>query len=293
MLLLRQSQSDDVLRAWKEWILPQIRDLLPGHAEKRGITGAAKPCAPTIVLGARGLELGLIRKLQRDGLHFLTYRLSSDGLWPGGELAEQEVELWPGHRESIRTAEREVSMTCGPPLREVLCLLRNKLELTVISSNPKLDLRRIAAKVAFEFSATRFLDRLEMSLALLRSSKAQSSASGDAEMEGGTAITDLVGGAMLVVMRAEAIMEQLLREKLPHPMESRSALQDILGERIDLVPAKGANILKVLVHTKGDVGEQARVAHLCSQLTTTETLFPGTNLKLVYEPVLHDSICKI
>ena len=109
-------------------------------------------------------------------------------------------------------------------------------------------------------------------------------------MKGGTGTTGFVSTNVMVVSRAEAIMEQLLREKLPRPMESRSALQDILGERIDLVPLRGANILKVLVHTKGDVGEQALVAHLCSQLTRTETLLPGTNLKLMYEPAPHDCI---
>jgi hypothetical protein len=164
-------QHDEVLGAWKEWILPQIRDLLHGHVGKRGSNDATKPCPPTVVLGAGGLDLKLIRNLRRDGLHFLTYRRSVDGLWPGGELAEQEVELWPGHRELMQTAEREVSATYGPPLREVLCILRNRLQLTVISSRHELDLRRIAARMAFEFSATRFLNRVDMSLAILRSSK--------------------------------------------------------------------------------------------------------------------------
>ena len=88
-------------------------------------------------------------------------------------------------------------------------------------------------------------------------------------------------------------MEQILREKLPRPMDSKVALREILGERFDLVPAPGANVLKVLVHTKGDVGEQAAVAHLCSQLTATETPFPGTNLRLVYERISHECIHKM
>ena len=83
-------------------------------------------------------------------------------------------------------------------------------------------------------------------------------------------------------------MEQVLREKLLRPRESPLLLREILGERVDLVPVPGANILRVLVHTRGDVGEQAAVGHLCSQLTATEASFPGTNLRLVYELVPHD-----
>ena len=80
------------------------------------------------------------------------------------------------------------------------------------------------------------------------------------------------------------MMEQVLREKLLRPMEAPSALQHILREQVDLVPIMGVNILRVLVHVKGDAGEQSAVANLCRQLTATETRFPGTNLRLVYEP---------
>ncbi len=71
------------------------------------------------------------------------------------------------------------------------------------------------------------------------------------------------------------------------------ALRDILRTRIDLLPIRGMNILKVLVYTKGDGSEKAAVAHLCSILSATETPFPGTNLKLLYKAVPQDYIGKM
>jgi len=284
MLLLTKARSDGVAEAWNEWIRPKIPGLLRDHVGERGSVSAAKPQPPTVVFGAGGVDHRLIRKLRRDGLPFLSYRLSNDGLWPGSVLAKREMELWPGHHESVQTAEREVNTTCGPQ-REVLCILRNGLQMTVISSHPELDLLRIAARMAFEFTASRFLDRLQKSLSIVRSDIPQPRAGEAAKMKTDMGIDAFVGSTVLVLTRAEAMMEQILREKLSRPIESAMALRDILRTRVDLLPMRGVNILKVLVYTKGDASEKTAVAHLCTQLTTTQTYFPGTNLQLVYEAV--------
>ena len=140
--------------------------------------------------------------------------------------------------------------------------------------------------MGFEFSASRFVKLLQKNLAVVRSYYARAGARGAPDPKASRGLEGFLGTMGLVVSRAEAIMEQILREKLPRPMEAPAALRDILRERVDLVPTPGLNILKVVVHVKGDDGERAVVAHLCSQLTATETRFPGTNLRLMYEPLV-------
>ena len=88
-----------------------------------------------------------------------------------------------------------------------------------------------------------------------------------------------------VLIRAESIIEQILRVKLPPSQECTSMLQTILSQRVDLVPVNGLNILRVLVYAKRDETIKLAVDSLCQQLTATETFFPGTNYKLVYEVV--------
>ena len=285
ILLLSQTAPEGIRPYWKEWILPQIRDV--AHARVRTPTSStSRESRPrTIVFANSGVDLRFFRKLQREGLHVLSYRLSADDLWPVGTFVEEEIEVQPGHRESVLIAERELGAGDSPPVRLVRCILRNGPQLTVISSDRELSLHRVAARMAFEFTASRFWDCLKRNFALLRSFNAQRAATGIADSKVNSGLEGFVGAIAMVVSRAEAITERVLREKLPRSLECPSVVPDILAERVDLVPAQGANILRVLVHVKGDVGEQAAVASLCVQLTATETRFPGTNLRLVYEPL--------
>lgn len=287
MLLLTQMPFEGMQSVWKECILPQIQSVSRDYFEKADNNTARKSPCLTVVFGKGGVNLRFFRKLQRDGLHVFSYRFSADGLWPGGKFIEQEVEVQPGRREFVQTAEHELSMADGLRLREMRCIRRNAPPLTIISSDRELDLCQVGARLAFEvfeFTVSRLLDHLDKSWAVVRSCNTQHDADGTTESKAGTRLDGFLSATALIVTRAEAMMEQILRGKLSRPMESHLALQAILCESVDLVPIPGANIMKVFVHTEGEVSEQA-VAHLCAHCTATETRFPGTNMRLVYEPV--------
>ena len=285
MLILMQTPSEGFPSAWKEWIRPQIKSILHGRVEQPECSTGAGSHQLTVVLAQGGVDLRFFKKMQRDGLQFFSYRVSADGRWPNAEFMDQEVEVQQGRREFVQTAERILSLAGGLPLREMQCACRNGLPLTIISSDRELDLHRIGARMASASTASRFLDRLRTSLAVVRSYGTWQGPAGTAAFGADPGINSFLGATVMVVCRAEAIMEQVLREKLPQPTGSQLALREILCERVDLVPVPGVNVLRILVHTNGDAGRQAIVAHLCSQLTATETPFPGTNLRLVYEPV--------
>ena len=62
----------------------------------------------------------------------------------------------------------------------------------------------------------------------------------------------------------------------------RALLRQIYETEIDLVPDLQTNTLTVRLHHLTQAARDAAVRDLCDDLNATETLFPGTDLKLVY-----------
>ena len=87
----------------------------------------------------------------------------------------------------------------------------------------------------------------------------------------------------LIAYRAETSMASLLRDKLNREDDTRALLRQIYETEIDLVPALETNTLTVRLHHLTQAAHDEAVRHLCNELNATETLFPGTDLKLVYK----------
>jgi hypothetical protein len=87
----------------------------------------------------------------------------------------------------------------------------------------------------------------------------------------------------LIAYRAETSMALLLRDKLNREDDTRALLRQIYETEIDLVPDLETNTLTVRLHHLTQAAHDEAVRHLCNELNATETLFPGTDLKLVYQ----------
>ncbi|MBI4536832.1 MAG: hypothetical protein HY712_02615, partial [candidate division NC10 bacterium] len=66
--------------------------------------------------------------------------------------------------------------------------------------------------------------------------------------------------------------------------EGRALLRELFASPADLLPDEAAGVLRVRLHTLANPRSNRAVAALCAALTATETCFPGTKLRLVYEP---------
>lgn len=86
----------------------------------------------------------------------------------------------------------------------------------------------------------------------------------------------------LIAYRAETAMATLLREKLNRTDDARALLRQIYDTEVDLFPDLNANTLTVRLHHLTQAAHDNAVRHLCDQLNATETVFPDTNLKLVF-----------
>ena len=92
----------------------------------------------------------------------------------------------------------------------------------------------------------------------------------------------LIDTLKMVAYRAETAMANLLREHLARPDEARSLLQALYRTEADLLPDLTAKTLTVRLHPLANAASDAAIAKLCEELNATKTVFPRTDLCLVF-----------
>jgi prepilin-type processing-associated H-X9-DG protein len=98
----------------------------------------------------------------------------------------------------------------------------------------------------------------------------------------------LIDTIKMVAYRAETAMVQMAREVMQREDDARSLLRSLYGTEADLVPDEKAGTLTVRVHHQASRSADEIIRHLCKELNQTETMFPGTSLRLVYELVSNE-----
>jgi len=87
----------------------------------------------------------------------------------------------------------------------------------------------------------------------------------------------------LIAYRAETSMASLLRAKLSRADDARTLLRQIYETEVDLIPDLENQTLTVRLHHLTQAVHDEAVRYLCDQLNTTATIFPDTELRLVYQ----------
>jgi len=93
----------------------------------------------------------------------------------------------------------------------------------------------------------------------------------------------LIDTIKMIAYRAETSMAHVLRERMSRHDDARTLLREVYGTEADLIPNDTDKTLTVRLHHLANHSSDAAVRHLCSELNSTETLFPGTELRLVFE----------
>jgi hypothetical protein len=89
----------------------------------------------------------------------------------------------------------------------------------------------------------------------------------------------------LIAYRAETALTALVREKLARLDDARSLVRQIFQSAVDLCPDRSKKTLTVRLHRLSTGAHDQVLEHLCSELNQTETIYPGTDLRLIFEPV--------
>jgi hypothetical protein len=100
-----------------------------------------------------------------------------------------------------------------------------------------------------------------------------------------TSTKHFVDTIKLMAYRAETALVQVLREKLQRTDDARALVRQVFSSAVDLCPDPEQRTLTVRLHRLSSAIHDAALEHLCAELTATETVFPGTELRLVFEPV--------
>ena len=87
----------------------------------------------------------------------------------------------------------------------------------------------------------------------------------------------------LIAYRAETSMASLLRDKLSRADDARALLRQIYDTEVDLIPDIENKTLTVRLHHLTQAAHDEAVRYLCDQLNATATIFPDTELRLVYQ----------
>ena len=89
----------------------------------------------------------------------------------------------------------------------------------------------------------------------------------------------------MIAYRAETALASSLREVLARSDDARALLREIFTTDADLVPDQVAGILTVRLHHLTNRASDEAAHFLAEHLNASETVYPGTNLRLVYKMV--------
>jgi hypothetical protein len=95
----------------------------------------------------------------------------------------------------------------------------------------------------------------------------------------------LVDTIKLIAYRAETFLVQVARESLRRWDDGRALVRQVFGSTVDLRPDQANKTLTVRLHRSATIAHDQTWQHLCEELTATETVYPGTDLRLIYELV--------
>lgn len=87
----------------------------------------------------------------------------------------------------------------------------------------------------------------------------------------------------MIGYRAETSLASLLRQHLARSDDARVLLRQVFQNEVDLVPDSAKHTLTVRLHHLTQAAHDQAIAQLCTTLNETQTVFPGTNLKLIFE----------
>jgi hypothetical protein len=95
-------------------------------------------------------------------------------------------------------------------------------------------------------------------------------------------IMDLI---KMIAYRAETAMSIILKEVMGKPKESRFILRQLFQSEANIKPDFNNKILEVAVHNFNNENTDKSIKFLCEKLNETETIFPGTDLRLFFKLV--------
>jgi hypothetical protein len=211
--------------------------------------------------------------------HFGLDRLIEYGTEP---LPDTTIVVNPAWRRKDQEVRRERAL-----------VLRDQAQFGALSSPTEPEPEALAA---FEQQKAKLLEQIEHRQQKLATLKAERKAlekkvtlkdlpEADRFTQLRTAKKHFVDTIKLIAYRAETALVHIVREKLHRLDDARALVRQVFNSAVDLCPDHQEKTLTVRVHPLSTLAHSKILEHLCAELTATETLYPGTEFRLIFEMV--------
>jgi len=89
----------------------------------------------------------------------------------------------------------------------------------------------------------------------------------------------------MIAYRAETAMAIVLRGVLSKTNDARTLLQTLFSSEADLIPNSEEETLTIRLHHFANPLSDRAIKSLCEHLNQTETIYPGTNMRMIFKLV--------
>jgi hypothetical protein len=98
-----------------------------------------------------------------------------------------------------------------------------------------------------------------------------------------TASKHFIDTIKIVAYRAECAMTNIVREFMPKQDQARALISTLHATEADILPDYENKTLTVRLHHSARFHTDAVIAKLCEELSATETVFPRTDLRMIFK----------
>jgi hypothetical protein len=98
-----------------------------------------------------------------------------------------------------------------------------------------------------------------------------------------TASKHFIDTIKIVAYRAECAMTNIVREWMPKPDQARALIANLHATEADILPDYANKSLTVRLHRSARAHTDVVIAKLCDELSATETVFPRTELRMIFK----------
>ena len=91
----------------------------------------------------------------------------------------------------------------------------------------------------------------------------------------------IVDTVKMTAYRAETAMVGIIRQYMSRKDDARALLRQVFKTEVDIKPDSENKILEISLHNLTNESSDKIIRKLCQEINNTETIFPGTNLRMV------------
>lgn len=355
----------------REQIIPRLQAEVPNQPTQEQLEADPLLSRFTIVFDREGYSPVLFAQLKEQRIAILTYRKFETVLWAPEEFRSCQVHLINGEQVTMEMAERGVQLSNKLWVREVRHLSKKGQQSSILSTDYRSDLTRIAGTTFARWCQENFfkymrqhysLDRLveygteaipdttrvvnpawrqldsqvrrqngllsrelaqfaqiqlppELELQAVQAYELKKGQLQEAIQARRLQIQELktqrkahpkhiqikdlpeqdrfrrlrsekkhfIDTIKLIAYRAETALAELARDKIKRFDDARALIRQLFRTEVDLIPDRLKQTLTVRLHPMSAQVHDEVLHHIVQELTQTETVFPGTDLRLVYE----------